>query len=94
MAVKGRFKYIVKDWRMHLSQVSNLQEAIVSLPLVTFPPLPTTGGCVGKFNSWIRGSLESEHLGSSLASAGSYVFERSWASQLQSSLWKVPEKDT
>lgn len=73
--------------------MSSLQEPIVSLPLVTFPPLPTTGGCVGKFNGWIRGSLESEHLGFSSASAGSYVFERSWASQLQSCLWKVPEKD-
>lgn len=33
------------------------------LLLVALPPPPTRGGCGGKFYCWMRGSLESEHVG-------------------------------
>lgn len=63
VAVTCRFRYIVKDWRVHLCQVASLREA-------KLPPAPSCSSSAsnqrrlwGKFYCWMRGSLESEHLG-------------------------------
>lgn len=87
VAVKCRFKYITKDWRVHLCQVASLWEAILSPTPDYFPSTPTKRGLCRKF-CWKRG-LESEYVGFSPTSADSYLDEGCWASQLKSYLWSL-----